>query len=225
LELDSLFIDIGASNRKEVEDLGISIGNPVVWQSPLLELANDQVSGKSFDNRVAILILMKVLEQAKFDGDLIGAFTVMEEIGLRGARTSSFSIEPDLALALDVAAAGDCPDIKPKESNIKLGGGPTITIASGRRASLGGGFIVHPKVFHLLVDIAKENAIPYQLEIFQGGTTDATSIALSRGGVPAGSIGIPARYLHTPVEMISMNDVVNAIQLILHFLKKVQTAF
>ncbi|MFX1297594.1 MAG: M42 family metallopeptidase, partial [Promethearchaeota archaeon] len=223
LELDAIFIDIGATNREDVENLGITIGNPVIWQSSLKKLANNRVSGKAFDNRIGIYILMNVLEQAKFDGDLIGAFTVMEEIGLRGARTSAFSIEPDVALALDVAAAGDYPSMK--HSNIKMGAGPTITIASGRRASLGGGFIVHPKIYRLLVDTAKDNEIPYQLEIFQGGTTDATSIALSRGGVPCGSIGIPTRYLHTPVELLSMNDVENAIKLILLTLKKIHTIF
>lgn len=225
VELDSLFIDIGATSREEVEKLGITIGTPILWQSSYQELADNKISGKAMDNRVGIYILIKVLEQAKFDGDLIGAFTVMEEIGLRGARTSAFSIEPDVAIALDVAAAGDYPAVKPQDSHIKIGAGPTITIASGRRASLGGGFVVHPKMFRLFVDIANENAIPYQLEIFQGGTTDATSIALSRGGVPSVSIGIPSRYLHTPVELISMKDVENAIQLILHTLKKVHTYF
>ncbi|MHA1378859.1 MAG: M42 family metallopeptidase [Candidatus Helarchaeota archaeon] len=225
INLDSLFVDIGATNREEVEELGITIGNPILWQSPLQELVNNRVCGKGMDNRIGIYILIKVLEQAKFDCDLIGAFTVMEEIGLRGARTSAFSIEPDVGIALDVAAAGDYPTVKLQESYIKIGAGPTITVASGRRASLGGGFIVHPKMFRLLVDVAKENDIPYQLEIFQGGTTDATSIALSRGGIPAASIGIPSRYLHTPVELISMNDVENAIQLILHTLKKIQTLF
>ncbi|MFX1449401.1 MAG: M42 family metallopeptidase [Promethearchaeota archaeon] len=225
LEMDSIFIDIGATSREDVENLGISIGNPVIWQSSLKILAKNRISGKAFDNRIGIYILMNVLEQAKFDGDLIGAFTVMEEIGLRGARTSAFSIEPDVALALDVAAAGDYPGLKPYESHIKVGKGPTITVASGRRASLGGGFIVHPKVYRLLVDTAKNNTIPYQLEIFQGGTTDATSIALSRGGVPCGSIGIPTRYLHTPVELLSMDDVENAIKLILYSLKKMNTIF
>ncbi|NVM02588.1 MAG: M42 family metallopeptidase [Candidatus Helarchaeota archaeon] len=223
LEMDSIFIDVGATSREDVENLGISIGNPVIWQSSFKELVNNRVCGKAFDNRIGIYILINVLEQAKFDGDLIGAFTVMEEIGLRGARTSAFSIEPDVGIALDVSAAGDYPSIK--HSNIKMGAGPTITVASGRKASLGGGFIAHPKVYRLLVDTAKNNSIPYQLEIFQGGTTDATSIALSRGGIPCGSIGIPTRYLHTPVELLSMDDVENAIKLILFALKKIHTLF
>ncbi|MHA1300326.1 MAG: M42 family metallopeptidase [Candidatus Helarchaeota archaeon] len=225
VQIESLFVDIGASSREQVEELGISIGSPIIWQNSLIELKNDIICGKAFDNRIGIYILIKVLEQAKFDGDLIGAFTVMEEIGLRGARTSAFTIAPDFAIALDVAAAGDYPSVKPQESAIKIGSGPTITVASGRRASLGGGFIVHPKMFRFLIEVAKENVIPYQLEVFQGGTTDATSIALSRGGVPAASIGIPARYLHTPVELLSMKDVNNAIQLILHALKKIHTIY
>src|SRR5699024_6337885 len=143
--------------------------------------------------------------------DLYFVFTVQEELGLRGAKTSSYGVNPDVGIAVDVTSTGDTP--KSKDMEVSLGNGPAIKVKDNS-------IICHPKVKNSLIKLAKENNIPYQLEVLEHGGTDAGAIHLAREGVPTGAISIPTRYIHSPGEMIDLNDVENTIKLLVKFLEE-----
>jgi putative aminopeptidase FrvX len=216
LEFEDMFIDIGASSKEEALKR-VNIGDPVIIQQEFKELDNRLVMGKALDNRVGCAILIEVLKQVDCEATLYGVGTVQEEVGLKGAKTSAFGINPDMALALDVTISGDHPGIKEEEAPAQAGKGPAIilTDASGR------GLITHPQVKELLISTAEEERIPYQLEVSDGGTTDATSIHLTREGIPTGVISPASRYIHTPVSVVNLDDVENAVKLILAVLKRI----
>ncbi len=205
---ENMFIDIGAS-KKDAEKL-VSIGDPITIKHTFSNLQGNLVTGKAFDNRVGCYVLIEAIKRAKTDATIIGVGTVQEEVGLKGARTSAFKINPDLAIALDVTIAGDHPGIKLEEAPVKINSGPAIilTDASGR------GLITHPKVKKLLIDTAVQEEIPHQLEVGEGGTTDATAIHLTREGIATGVLSVPTRYIHTPVEVVSLEDIENTINLL-----------
>ncbi len=215
LKYDNMFIDIGAKNREEAEEL-VSVGDPIIIRKEFEELQNGLVTGKALDNRVGCAVLIEVLKRAETNATVYGVGTVQEEVGLKGAKTSAFSINPDMALALDVTISGDHPGIKEDEAPSMAGKGPAIilTDASGR------GIITHPQIKELLIFTAREEEIPYQVEVSDGGTTDATSIHLTRAGIPTGVISPASRYIHTPVSVVCLDDVENAVKLILTVLKK-----
>jgi endoglucanase len=217
-ELRELFIDVGAGSRAEVEKMGIRIGDVAVYDRDLVLLSQDRVSGKAIDDRVGLLVAMKSFEMIENNqADIYAVATVQEEVGLKGARTAAFSISPDAALALDVTIASDVPGTAEHEWFTQLGKGPAIKIADGRGAS---GLIANMEIVNKLIAIAQELNIPYQIEVAAGGTTDASAIQLNKEGVPAGVISIPARYIHSPVEVIDLNDVMNAIRLTKGFCEK-----
>lgn len=215
LKYDHMFIDIGSSSKEETEKL-ISVGDPVIIKQDFAELRNSLVKGKALDDRVGCAVLIEVLKQAESKATIYGVGTVQEEVGLKGAKTSAFSINPDMALALDVTISGDHPGMKEEEAPSKAGEGPTIilTDASGR------GLITPPQVKELLISVAEEEEIPYQLEVSEGGTTDATAIHLTRQGIPTGVISPPSRYIHTPVSVVSLKDLENTVKLVLAVLKR-----
>ncbi|MEM3672836.1 MAG: M42 family metallopeptidase [Candidatus Bathyarchaeia archaeon] len=204
---DELFIDIGAENQEEAKEMGVKIGDPVVFDIKFAKVGKNIVIGKAFDDRVGCAVMvetMKLLE--KTDCTVYAVGTVQEEVGLRGATTAAFGIYPDVGIALDVTVAGDVPGVKEVEAPIKLRKGPSITVADY-------GLITHPKVLRLLVDVAEENKIPYQLETGLPGSTDAARISLTREGVPSGVISIPTRYIHSPAALLSLEDAENAAKL------------
>ncbi|MHA1232090.1 MAG: M42 family metallopeptidase [Candidatus Helarchaeota archaeon] len=215
---ENMYVDIGVDNKEEVLDLGIRIGDPITWIGNLEKLHGDKICGKALDGRIGLLVLAEVIKTIDVDPTIIGVASIMEEIGLRGASTASYNVDSkfniDFGISLDIALAGDYPGIVERESPIKLGGGPTITVASGSKRSLQGGLISHPKIRGFLTRIAEEYNIPYQLEVMEGGTTDGANIMLTREGIPTTNIGIPCRYAHSPVEVVSLKDVVNTITLI-----------
>ncbi len=216
LEFEDMFIDIGASSKEEALKR-VNIGDPIIIQQEFKELDNRLVMGKALDNRVGCAILIEVMKQVESEATLYGVGTVQEEVGLKGAKTSAFGINPDMALALDVTISGDHPGIKEEEAPAQAGKGPAIilTDASGR------GLITHPQVKELLISTAEVEGIPYQLEVSDGGTTDATSIHLTREGIPTGVISPASRYIHTPVSVVNLDDVENAVKLILAVLKRI----
>ena len=216
LEFEDMFIDIGASSKEEALKR-VNIGDPIIIEQEFRELGNNLVMGKALDNRVGCAILIEVLKQVESEATLYGVGTVQEEVGLKGAKTSAFGINPDMALALDVTISGDHPGIKEEDAPSQAGKGPAIilTDASGR------GLITHPQVKELLISTAEEEGIPYQLEVSDGGTTDATSIHLTREGIPTGVISPASRYIHTPVSVVNLDDVENAVRLILAVLKRI----
>ena len=215
---ENMFIDVGATSLQEVKALGIQIGDPITWIGPYLELKNELICGKALDNRVVLPIMIEVFKSVKNKAPLICVASVREETGLQGARTSSYSLDVDhplaLGVSLDIALAGDFPLIKEDESPIFLGKGPTLTIAQGRRNSLQDGYIITAPVKNFIIGLAEKNKIPFQFEIMEGGLTDATEIALTRGGIPTANLGIPTRYVHSPCEVASLSDIRNAIHLL-----------
>lgn len=207
-KLEQLYIDVGATSR---EDCPVQVGDPAVFVRPFATRGTRLVS-KAMDDRIGCAVLIELLRRLEeTPHDLYIVFAVQEEVGLRGARTSAYGIEPDIAIAVDVTGTGDTPESKPMA--VKLGDGPAVKVQDS-------GMIAHPKVRQLLVDCAKEVEIPYQLEVLERGTTDAAGVQLVRAGVPAGCLSIPCRYVHSPSEMVEEGDVENSVRLLLEVLHK-----
>lgn len=216
-EYENMFIDIGASSKEEAEEV-ISVGDPITIKHEFSNLRGNLVTGKAFDNRVGCYVLIEAMKRVKTNATIYGVGTVQEEVGLKGAKTSAYKINPDMAIALDVTISGDHPGIKFEDAPAKINKGPAIilTDASGR------GIITHPMVKKLLIDVAKSEEIPHQLEVSEGGTTDATAIHLTREGIPTGVLSVPTRYIHTPVEVVSTEDIENTINLLVAAIEKFQ---
>lgn len=222
-DMNELYIDMGVRSREEVYALGIQLGTPIVYAEGIDEFANsDLVAGPAVDNRLGCAVLFTLLEELarpevkrELAGTVWGVFTVQEEVGLRGAKIAAHKLNPDLAIALDTVPAGDTPEINtPVELPIYLGKGPVIQLISGRG---GNGSILQLSVRGILEARAQKVNAPYQLAIFEGGNTDATAIHLEKDGIPSGTITIPRRYSHSPVEMADLRDADAAYQ-ILHAL-------
>jgi len=208
---DEMFIDIGAKNEKDARKK-ISVGDPILFPKKFGKLSKNLFYSKAVDDRIGCYILLKVMEKIpkNIDMEIYGVGTTQEEVGLKGARVSAFRINPDYGFAIDTTIAGDTPQIKESESSLKLGKGPAITIteASGR------GVITHPKIRNLLTKIAKKYKIPYQEDILEGGMTDGAIIYLTREGIPTGVVSVPCRYIHSPLGVFNIDDVNNAIKLL-----------
>ncbi|MDH5806171.1 MAG: M42 family metallopeptidase [Candidatus Methanomethylicaceae archaeon] len=215
---DKMFIDTGAT-KEQLEKYGIKIGTPITIERNLIEIENGLIVGRAMDDRAGCYILIEALKKAKPVNKIVAVFTVQEEVGLRGATVSSFAVKPDIGIAIDTTIAGDHPEIGESEAPVKLSQGPVIVVADGRRESLGGGLLANPLVMNWILEIAEKSKIKYQLEVLEGGTTDAAAIQLSREGVPSGCISIPARYVHTFSEVISKEDLENAIKLLVNIME------
>jgi endoglucanase len=216
VKLDDMFIDVGAVNKEEVANLGIDVGTPITIDREFRELANSRVTGKAFDNRAGVAMLIKTLRTVKSPLTIYGVFTVQEEVGLKGARTSAYTIEPDVAIATDVTIPGDHPGIELKDAPVEMGKGPVITLVD----SSGRGLIADRRVVKWLKDTADANGIAVQMEVGSGGTTDATAIHLTKGGIPSTTISPATRYIHTPVEVLDTNDIECGVKLLVAALKK-----
>ena len=215
VKIDDMFIDIGAKNREEVDYLGIEIGTPITVDREFTPLAYNRVSGKAFDNRAGVAMLIKTIKEVDSPLTVFGVFTVQEEVGLKGARTSAYSLNPDCAIATDVTIPGDHPGIDMKDAPVEMGKGPVITIVD----SSGRGLIASRKVVKWLKDTAETNGIPVQMEVGSGGTTDATAIHLTKGGIPSTTVSIPSRYIHSPVEVLDTEDIEAGVKLLVAVLK------
>ncbi len=204
--MDKFYIDIGTFSKEESEEL-VSIGETCVFYSPAVELANDCIASPYLDNRLSCAVLIEALNNAhSFKYDTYCVFTTQEEVGLRGARTAAFGIMPDIGIALDVTLTGDT--IKPIRSMAcKLGGGAAVKV---KDSSL----ICSPKVKNMLVDLAKENNINYQIEILEAGGTDTAAIQLTGAGILAGCISTPVRYVHSMSETACLDDAINVERLV-----------
>jgi len=202
-QLAKLYIDIGAASREEAQ---ARLGQAAGFVRPFADLGRRAVA-KAFDDRVGCLILIELLRRlGTVTHDLFAVFSVQEEVGLRGAQTSAYGLEPDLGIALDITAAADTPEA-PKMA-MKLGAGPCVKVMDS-------GMVAHQGVKDLLIAAAEAHGIPYQLEVLARGTTDAAAIQLARSGIPAGVVSIACRYYHTPSEVVDMEDVENAVRLLL----------
>ena len=219
LASDELFIDVGAENKEDALGMGIAVGDPVGFDIKYTPMGKDVAIGKAFDNRAgcaAMIETLKLLERTDFTIYAVG--TVQEEVGLRGAGTAAFSVDPDLAIALDVTIAGDVPGVREYDSTLKMGKGPAVTISDS-------GLITHPKVLRWLLDSAEEEKIPFQIETGLMGSTDAARISLTRQGIPSGNISVPTRYIHSPVGMVSLKDIENSAKLAVAAVKRTSRYF
>ncbi|SHM74920.1 endoglucanase [Caldanaerovirga acetigignens] len=210
LKFNKMFIDIGARTKEEARKK-VRIGDKAVYYRNC-DIIGDYVTAKALDDRAGCAVLIKVLQNVKFSRfDTYFVFTVQEEVGLRGAKTSAFGIGPDLAIAVDVTKTGDTPESE--KMAVELGKGPAVKIMDRS-------VICHPKIKEMLIDSAEKNNIPYQLEVLEMGGTDTGAIHLTKDGVPSGCLSIPTRYIHTPSEMASIDDMEKAIELLLYVLEK-----
>jgi putative aminopeptidase FrvX len=212
LEHTDLHVDVGARNRDDAAEL-VRIGDTGVWEGEPFELPNRRLVSRALDNRlgayVALEAARRVAEAGGAQVDVVAVAAVAEEVGFFGARTAAFSLEPDVAIAIDVTWATDVPGGNPRLSGkVDLGAGATIER----------GPMINRHVFDLLLRTAEEEEIPHAFEVSTRAThTDADKLHVSRGGVPTGLVSIPLRYMHSPCELASLDDVESAIRLIVGF--------
>lgn len=215
---DELYIDVGAESAAEVAALGIGIGDPVAYESPLLNFANtDRVCGKAIDNRIGCAIVLELFRQLQgvpLAGTLTGVICVQEEIDFRGAQVAAYRLHPDYALVVDTFMAGGTPDVNDyKELPAHIGKGPVLLLATSAH-------IGHPAVNRYLRQAAQRSGVPLQpCSIVGKAATDASTIHLSREGVPTGGIGLARRYSHSPLCTLDLNDAVGAVQLLEQFVR------
>lgn len=208
LKLDACYVDIGAKSREEALSM-VQVGDTAVYDSPTF-CNGDKVVSPYIDNRIACAILLKVLEGLKeTPNDLSLVFTAQEEVGLRGARTAAWTIAPDWALAVDVSDVDDTPGTE-RCGTVQLGKGAAVKVMDSS-------VICHPQVVQTLERLAKEQNIPVQRDIMRAGGTDAGAVQAARLGVLTGGVSVPCRYIHTPVEMASLEDAQRCVQLLSAF--------
>jgi putative aminopeptidase FrvX len=216
---DELFIDIGAESREDANSMGATVGDPIGFDVKYVQIGKDTIIGKAFDNRAGCAVMIETLSQLeKTECTIFAVGTVQEEVGLRGAGTAAFSVDPDVALALDVTVAGDVPGVREFDTSVKMGKGPALTVSDS-------GLIANPKVLRWLREVAENAKIPYQLETGLLGTTDAARISLTRQGVPSGTICIGTRYIHSPVSMMSLKDAENSAKLTTAAIRNIKKYF
>lgn len=212
-----MYIDIGASSREEVQEIGVRQGDPVIPRADFVQLANGNTYlAKAFDDRVGTALVISAMQSLKDEdhpNTVFGVATVMEEVGVRGATTSVRAVDPDVAIILESDIAGDVPGIKPEESSIKLNAGPTVLIYDAR-------MIPNLKLRDLVLSTAEENELPIQLSYVEAGATDGAAIHLHNTGVPTVVLGVPARHIHSHSSIIHRNDFDNAVLLLNSLIKK-----
>jgi endoglucanase len=208
-----LWIDIGVKGGKEAKKL-VAIGDPVTYDSNYEDLRNGLAVSRGFDNKAGAWVVAEALRRVsrakrKCRAAIHSVATVQEEVGLRGARTSAYGVDPLVGIAVDVTWAMDHPGVDKRQvGECNLGSGPVITRGAN----------VNPVVFERLVQVAKKKKIPHQIQAEPGGTgTDANAIQLSRAGVATGLVSVPQRYMHTPVEIVALADLDNTAKLLAEF--------
>jgi putative aminopeptidase FrvX len=207
-----MFIDIGATSENEVEEAGVRIGDPVIPKAEFEVMANSKAFlSKAFDDRLGCAWMIDTLRyfvDRPHPNHLYGVATVMEEVGLRGATTSVHAIDPDVAIILEVDIAGDIPGVKPEQSRVKIGAGPSIILYDR-------GLIPNLKLRDLIIDTAAEQDLPLQISSYAvGGSTDGSKIHLHGVGVPTIVLGIPTRHIHSHGGIIHREDYENGVKLL-----------
>ncbi len=218
-KLKDLWMDIGARDKEDAEKT-VRVGDPVTVELVYREMPNGRAAGVAMDDKCGLWVVMEALRRAdpqKLGCALYAVSTVQEEVGLRGARTSAFGIDPQVGVAVDVTHATDCPTIEKKqEGDVSLGKGPVIYRGPN----------MNPKVVDQLIHAAEEHEIAFQLAACGRATpTDANSIQVNRAGVATGLVSIPNRYMHSPVEMISLDDIDRAADLLARFAERLPADF
>jgi endoglucanase len=213
VEYEDLYLDVGAKDGEELRTL-VRPGDAAVWHGAPVALHGSRVASRAFDNRIGCYVALeaarRIAERGGAPGDVIAVAAVQEEVGdFAGSRTTAIATEPDVALAIDVTHANDVRGGEAEdEGKVTLGGGATIQ----RGPSL------HPLVFERLHDAAEAEGIPFVVEVSRGHThTDADAVYLSRHGVPTGLVSIPLRYMHSPIETVDLDDIEQAVRLVVAF--------
>lgn len=212
---EDLFIDIGADNIAQANMKGADVGMMGVFDVEFMDLGDGYFRGKALDDRAGCVVLaetFKALQDSPYNVVAVGS--VQEELGIRGARTAAWQVEPDIGLALEGTFVADVPGTRPDRVSSKIKGGPVITIMD--RATF-----THPHILKTLIKTAKQKAIPFQFKKVPVGGTDAGAIHLTKAGVPSGTVAVPCRYIHGPVSIIHIDDLKNAIRLVTEFTKAV----
>jgi len=216
MNIEEMFIDIGARDASEARAFGVRLGDAVVPDSPFVRMANpDLLLSKAFDDRAGLSLLVHAaLETAKMPhpNGAIFAGTVQEEMGMRGAKAAAFSADPDLAIVAEGSPADDLPGASKQERQAVLGAGPQIRLIDSSA-------IMHRKFTQFVIETAEKNSIPYQIAARRKGGTDAAPIHLHASGVPTVVVAIPSRYIHTHNTIIDICDYMNSLRLILKLIE------
>ena len=214
-----LWVDVGADDREGTAALGIRVGDPMVIAQGMVRLAGDRIASRAIDDRIGAFVVLEAIRMLAADPEpalaaATAVATVQEEIGFQGggARTSAYSVDPDVAIVVDVTFSTDVPDIEKKElGEHELGGGPVLSRGSA----------AHNEVFEVLAQVAQEEGIPYTIQASPKATrTDADGIHLTRHGVPTGLVSVPNRYMHSPNEVVSIEDLFHTASLIAAFIRR-----
>lgn len=214
-----LWVDVGAGDRDGVAELGLRVGDPMVIAQGMVRLAGDLIASRAIDDRIGAFVVLEAVRLLADDPEGVRASatavaTVQEEIGYQGggARASAYSLDPDVALVVDVTFSTDVPDIEKKElGEHSLGGGPVLSRGSA----------AHNAVFEMLARVADEEGIPYTIQASPKATrTDADGIHMTRAGVPTGLISVPNRYMHSPNEIVNVEDLFQTAKLIAAFIRR-----
>ena len=209
IPMESLFVDVGATSKDEAVEMRIRIGDPFTIHYPFTELRDGTVTGKAFDDRAGCTVLIETarrLAEQSLGMSVAFSFVFGEELGLRGARTAAYQLEPDLAIAIEGTIGADMPGVAPESQPVRLGLGPAISV--GDRS-----IVVSRRIVVALETVAESAGIPYQHKLPTYGGTDAGAIHLTRGGVLAGVISVPCRYIHSPISTLRLDDLENTIRL------------
>lgn len=221
VELKDMYIDIGVTSAEQARQAGVRLGDPVVPEARFESLLGGRVyMGKAFDDRVGVALMIETMRhfaKAAHPNVLYGVGTVMEEVGLRGAKTSADLVNPDAAIILEADICGDVPGIKPEESNVKLGGGPSLVLLEAR-------LIPNLKFRDLVIDLAQQMNIPLQFSAGLGGSTDGGQIHLHGAGVPTIVLGVPARHIHSHLGFIHRDDYDRALRLVIALIERLDGA-
>ena len=216
IPVTALYIDIGMFSADEVLASGINVGSVGTFYHPFVEFPNGMIRGKALDDRVGCNIMIQVAkilhEQNTIEDTILFSFSVQEEVGLRGARTAAYALDPTMALAIETTTAGDTPGIRSAECPAVIGQGPSVSVADNT-------LISSHKINKRIFKNAELLQIPYQIKKPKFGGNNAGVIHLTKKGVPTSVISVPCRYLHTPVSLLKVQDIVHAIQLIEAFIK------
>ena len=212
-ELHKVWVDLGIRDGAQVREL-VALGDPVTMDARLALVREGLAVAKAFDDRAGLFVVaetLRLLQGEDLHAAVFGVSAVQEEVGLRGARTAAFGVDPTVGIAVDVSHASDYPDVdKRKVGEIALGKGPVVVRGPN----------VHPHVFRRLVQVAREGGIPFQVQTSGAPTgTDANPIQMTRAGVATGLVGLPLRYMHSPGEMLALEDLENAARLLAAFVR------
>ncbi len=214
IPLSQLYIDIGANSLQSAHEMGVEIGTPGTLAQKFTKLTSNRVLGKAFDDRggcAVLLHIIKKLHEDPCDATIMCNFAVSEELGARGAGTGAYSLNPDMAVAIETTTAADVPKVSEQDCPTKLGKGPAITIADRSLVS-------DSRMVTQLKALASKNQIPWQLKQSVSGGTDGGRIHLVRGGIPTTVVSIPCRYIHSPISILDPQDLAYTIDLVYKFI-------